>query len=334
MMMTRLLAAGAALAAFAATAPAAHAQFAPRKPVEMVVSGNAGGGSDQFARQIQAAVQKHDLNPTNIVVVNKGGGSGAEGFIYGKGYAGDETKLIIGTNNEWILPMVAKVGFTSGELTPVAVMALDEFIVWVQPDAPYKTIMDMVEAAKATPGSVRFGGSQSKDTDQTLVRQIENATGAKFTYVPFKSGAEASTQLAGKHIDANTNNPAEITGQWRAGQVRPLCVMSAQRLADTTKVTDTMAWSDIPTCKEQGLPIDSYQMPRTVFMPGEADPEAVSYYADMLRKVSETPEFKEYVKNSSQTGRFMTGEEMKSFVDTSREQLRAQYEKDGWLVQR
>ena len=230
------------------------------------------------------------------------------------------------------MPLVTKLGFKPEELTPVATLAMDEFIVWVQPDAPYKTIMDMVEAGKANPGAIKFGGSQSKDTDQVLVRKIEEATGAKFTYVPFKSGAEAANQLAGKHIDANTDNPAETTGQWRAGQVRPLCVMSAQRLADTTKIAGEMSWSDIPTCKEQGLPIDSYQMPRTVFLPGGAEPEAVAYYQDMLRKVSDTPEFQNYLKTTSQTGRFLTGDEMKAMIGRDVEQNRAQFAKDGWLV--
>ncbi len=142
-------------------------------------------------------------------------------------------------------------------------------MIWVQANSPYNTITDLVEAGKATPGKIRFGGSQSKDVDQTLVRRIEAATGAKFLYIPFKSGSEAAVQLAGNHIDANTNNPAENVGQWRAGQAKPLCVMSDARMADTTKVTDTMSWNDIPTCREQGLQVDAYQMPRTVFAPAD-----------------------------------------------------------------
>ena len=311
----------------------AGADWVPRRPIELVVSGNAGGGSDLFTRQIQAAIQKHNLNPTNLVVVDKGGGSGVEAFIYAKGSTADPYKIVTGTNNEWVLPMVTKVGYTGDDLTPVAVMAFDEFIVWVQPDAPYKTIMDFVAAAKAEPGKIKIAGSQSKDTDQTLVRKIEAATGAQFTYIPFKSGGEAATQLAGKHVDANTDNPSEIVGQWRAGQVRPLCVMSTERLADTTKVSGEMSWSDIPTCKEQGLPIETaYQQPRTVFVPGKVAPEAVAYYAAMLKKVSETPEFQNYVKTSSQTGRFIAGDAMKTYIQQNTDQLRPQFQKDGWLV--
>ncbi|MBE7186092.1 MAG: tripartite tricarboxylate transporter substrate binding protein, partial [Methylobacterium mesophilicum] len=106
-----------------------------------------------------------------------------------------------------------------------------------------------------------------------------------------------------------------------------------ERLADKTKVTADMSWNDIPTCKEQGLPIQTaYQQPRTVFMPGKVQPDAVAYYAAMLKKVSETPEFQNYLKTTSQTGRFVAGDEMQQYIKQNTEQLRPQFEKDGWLV--
>lgn len=315
-----------------ALAAPAMAQWAPTKPVEFIAAGGAGGGTDQFARQIQAAIAKENLSPSNVVVSNKGGGSGAEAFIYGAGSKGDEHKLILGTSNEWQLPLVTRLGYKAEDLTPVATLAVDEFVIWVQAKSPYNTIADLVEAGKATPGKIRFGGSQSKDVDQTLVRRIEAATGSKFLYIPFKSGSEAAVQLAGNHIDANTNNPAENVGQWRAGQAKPLCVMSDARMADTTKVTDTMSWNDIPTCREQGLQVDAYQMPRTVFAPAEVPAEAVAWYTDLLKKVSDTPEFNAYLKNTSQTARFMTGDEFKSYIAADVERSRKQFEADGWLV--
>ena len=109
-------------------------------------------------------------------------------------------------------------------------------------------------------------------------------------------------QLAGGHIDSNTNNPNENIGQWKAGLVKPLCVFSPTRLQEGPKVTATMGWSDIPTCKEAGIPVDQFQMPRTVWLPGGVPAEAVAFYADLLKKVSETPEWKEYIERTSQTG--------------------------------
>ena len=139
------------------------------------------------------------------MVVNKGGGSGAEGYVYGKASAGDPYKVIFGTSNAWQQPLVSKVAFNYTDLTPIAAMAQDEFLLWVKQDAPYKTAGDFLKAAAAT--EFKMGGAQSKDTDEVLTRMIEKAARVKFTYIPFKSGAEAAVQLAGGHIDAHVNNP-------------------------------------------------------------------------------------------------------------------------------
>ena len=182
-------------------------------------------------------------------------------------------------------------------------------------NSPYKDAKSFIEAAKAKPETLKMGGSQSKDTDQTLTSLIEDATGTKFIYVPFQGGGAAGVQLAGGHIDANTNNPNENAGQWKAGAVTPLCVFSPSASRQVARRSrPTMGWSDIPTCKEAGLPIEQFQMPRTVWLPGGVPSEAVAFYADVLKKVSETPEWKEYIERTSQTNRFLAGEELKRFI--------------------
>ena len=178
---------------------AALADWKPSKPVEFVVTAGPGGGTDQFARVVQAIVTKYELLGQPAVVVNKGGGSGAEGFVYAKLSAGDPLKIVFATSNEWMLPMVAKLAFRYDDLKPVAAMAFDEFILWVRPDAPYQVVLSFIAAAKA--GDLKMGGSQSKDVDQLLTALIQKATGVRVTYIPFKSGNEAAVQLAGSHID-------------------------------------------------------------------------------------------------------------------------------------
>jgi tripartite-type tricarboxylate transporter receptor subunit TctC len=177
-----------------------------------------------------------------------------------------------------------------------------------------------------------MGGSQAKDTDHILTKEIERATGVQFTYVPFKSGGEVAVQLAGAHVEANTNNPQENIGQWKAGKVRPLCVFSPTRLAFTAKVTTDMAWSDIPTCVEVGLPIERFQMPRTVFLPGKASAEQVAFYVDLLRRVRETPEWKEWLERGSQTDFFMTGQQFTDFIKQDEAKYRKQFAEYGWLI--
>jgi tripartite-type tricarboxylate transporter receptor subunit TctC len=311
---------------------AAMAEWKPTKPVEFIVTSSPGGGTDNFARTVQSIIAKHNLMDQSVVVVNKGGGSGAEGFVYGKAAAGEPHKVVFATNNEYLLPSVAKLAFKPGDLTPVAALALDEFLLWVNAESKYKDAKSFIEAAKANPTTVKIGGSQSKDTDETLVKIIQDATDTKFIYVPFKGGGAAATQLAGGHIDANTNNPNENIGQWKAGMIRPLCVFSENRLPAGEKVQGDKGWSDIPTCKESGIPVDSFQMPRTVWLPGGVSPDAVAYYENLLKKVSETPEWKEYITRTSQTGKFLSGDAFKTFVKADTEKNLKVYEREGWMV--
>ncbi len=207
-----------------AAAVPALAEWTPERPVEFVVASGAGGGTDNFARTIQAALTRNDILDQNMVVLNKGGGSGAEAFLYARQNAADPHKLIFGTNNVYLLPHVAQLAYSAEDLQPVAALALDEFLIWVKADAPWQTSMELIEAAKAEPGAIVFGGSQSKDTDETLVALIEQTTGADFKYVPFNGGGEVGVQLAGGHIAANVNNPNENIGQWQAARsVRCAC---------------------------------------------------------------------------------------------------------------
>ena len=318
----------AAAVAIALASPALA--FTPSKPGEFVVTAGAGGGTDIFARTIQGIIQKHNLVAQSIVVTLKGGGSGAEGFVYGKSAPGDAHRLVFGTSNQWLLPMVAKVGWKREELTPVAALAFDEFLLWTRSDAPWKTGAEFVAAAKA--GQIKMGGSQSKDLDETLVRILEKAAGIKVTYIPFKSGGEAAVQLAGKHLDGNTNNPAENVGQWKGGQGRPVCVFSAKRLAAGPKVTETQGWSDIPTCKEQGIPVDDYKMPRAVYLPPNMPAGATEFWAGVLQKVFATPEWKEYIVRTSQSANFLAGDELAKFIAMDEGRSRKVFEEQGWLV--
>ncbi|QCI64172.1 Bug family tripartite tricarboxylate transporter substrate binding protein [Phreatobacter stygius] len=323
---------GSALLGMALTAGVADAAWQPSRPVEFVVTSSPGGGTDNFARVVQSIIAKYKLFDRPIVVVNKGGGSGAEGYIYARTVAADPHKLIFGTNNAYLLPYVARLAYKLTDLTPVAGMALDEFVLWVNGGSEYRSARAFLDAVRARPEAIKMGGSQSRDTDQTLTGMIETAASVKFIYVPFQGGGAAANQLAGGHIDSNTNNPNENIGQWKAGQVRPLCVFSVQRLAAGPRVTADMGWADIPTCREEGIPIDRFQMPRTVWLPANVPADAVAFYADVLKKVSETPEWQDYIARTVQTGVFLTGPRLTSFITDDEAKSRAVFEQQGWIV--
>jgi tripartite-type tricarboxylate transporter receptor subunit TctC len=297
-----------------ATQPAAAAAWEPTKPVEFVIPAGTGGGADQMARLIQGIVAKHNLMKQSLIPINKSGGAGAEGFLEVKGAKGDPHKIIITLSNLFTTPLATGVPFNWKDLTPVAMLALDNFVLWVNAETPYKTPKDyLADVKKGGAGKFKMGGTGSKQEDQIITVAIEKAAGVKFTYVPFKGGGTVATQLVGKHIDSSVNNPIEAVAHWRAGKLRPLCVFGAKRLAYKDKVTDTMSWNDIPTCKEAGIPTE-YELLRGIFMPGSVPKEAVAFYVDLFKKVRETPEWKKFMQDGAFTQTFMSGKEYADWV--------------------
>src|SRR5690349_5594145 len=222
----------------------------PTHPIEIIVPAGTGGGADQMARVTQGIITKHNLSKQSVVVINQSGGAGGEGFLAAKNAKGDAHKLIITLSNLFTTPLATGIPFNWKDLTPVAMMALDEFILWVNADEPYKTAKDYIAAIKAAPdGKFKMGGTGSKQEDQIITVALEKATGKKMTYVPYKGGGEVAVQLVGKHVDMTVNNPIEAVAQWRAGKVRPLCVFDSKPLSGKEKIAGDLSWSSIPTCK-------------------------------------------------------------------------------------
>nr|WP_094842029.1 tripartite tricarboxylate transporter substrate binding protein [Bordetella genomosp. 11] len=310
--MQRSKARSAIALAMAALLPAAAWAWEPTKPVEIIVPFSAGGASDQMARTIQGIVAKHNLMKQPLVVVNKAGASGAEGLMDTKASAGDPNKLLVASSALYTVPLISKLPFNWRDLSPVAMVAVDEFVLWVNAKSPYQTVDQFIAAAKAN--KLKMGGTSSKREDQMITAMVEHATGAKFIYIPYKGGGEAATQLSGNHIDANVNNPAESVAQWRAGEHRALCVFAEQRLSYTQKVTETQSWADIPTCKEKGLDVH-YEMLRIFLLPGKARPDQVAYYVDVFKKISETPEWKQYLERSALKPELLTGTALTQYLE-------------------
>jgi putative tricarboxylic transport membrane protein len=306
---------GAGLAIVATLAPmGAHAAWEPTKPVELVVPAGTGGGADQMARFVQGVVAKHNLMKQPIIVVNKSGGAGAEGFLDVKGSKADPHKLVITLSNLFTTPLATGVPFNWSDLTPVAMLALDEFVLWVNAETPYKTAQDYVKAIKAGDnGKFKMAGTGSKQEDQIITVALEKAVGKKLTYVPFKGGGDVAVQLVGKHVDSTVNNPIEAIAHWRSGALRPLCVFDSKPMPYPNKVTSTQSWQDIPTCKSQGLDVE-YVMLRGFFMPAGVTPDQVAFYVDLFKKIRETPDWKKFTEDAAFNATFMTGPEFTDWV--------------------
>jgi putative tricarboxylic transport membrane protein len=304
----------------------------PSKTVEFVVPAGTGGGADQMARLIQSIIAKHNLMKQPMVVVNKGGGAGAEGFLDVKDAKGDGHKLVISLSNLFTTPLATGIPFSWKDITPVEMMALDEFVLWVNADTPYKTPQDYIDAIKkAGPNKFKMGGTGSKQEDQIVTANIEKQTGVKFIYIPYKGGGEVATQLVGKHVDSTVNNPIEAVAQWRGGSLRPLCVFDATRMPYKEKVTKDMSWYDIPTCKEMGLNVE-YLMLRGIFMPGGVTPDMVKYYVDVLDKVRATDDWKKFLEEGAFNTSHMTGKEYADWVAKNEELHHSLMKEAGFLA--
>lgn len=298
-----------------ASLPAQAANWEPTKPVEVIVPAGAGGASDQMARTIQGIIVKHQLMKQPMLILNKGGASGAEGIMDVKDSKGNPHKLMVAFSAIYTLPVAVNLPFNWRELNPVAMIALDEFVLWDNMEAPYKTAQQYLDGVKAAaPGTFKMGGTGIKREDHIITVALEKAAGVKFSYIPYKSGGEAATQLVGKHIDSNVNNPSENIAQWRAGQVRALCVFSQQRMAFKDKVTTDQAWSDIPTCKESGVDVQ-YQMLRAFFLPPDTSKEQSAFYADLLKKVTATQEWQSYLTKQALKETYLTGNDFVKFLE-------------------
>ncbi|MBI2349630.1 MAG: tripartite tricarboxylate transporter substrate binding protein [Deltaproteobacteria bacterium] len=306
----------------AASTPA-QAAWEPTKPIEFVIPAGTGGGADQMARLIAGLNDKHKLSPRPLIVVNKSGGAGAEGFLHVKEKKGDAHTIIITLSNLFTTPLATGTPFSWRDFTPVSRMALDRFILWVNAETPYKSAKEYIDAVKKSPG-MKMGGTGSKQEDQIITVQVEQALGLKFTYVPFKGGGEVCVNLVGKHVDSTVNNPIECVSHWKAGRVRPLAVFDPERIPDPD-------WKAIPTVKEAlGLDIQ-YNMLRGIFGPPGMPKEAVDWYIGFLKKVFDTKDFQDYLHKGALKGAFTTGAEYVKWVEGADKLHKELMEKGGLI---
>ena len=303
----------------------------PTKPIEFVVPAGTGGGADQMARFLQGVIAKHNLSKQPFIVVNKSGGAGAEGFLDLKGAKGDPHKIVITLSNLFTTPLATGVPFNWRDMTPVSMMALDNFVLWVNAESPYKTAKEYIDAIKAKPdNSFKMGGTGSKQEDQIITVMLEKTTGKKMTYIPYKGGGDVAVQLVGKHVDSTVNNPIEAESHWRAGKLRALCVMDKDKMPYPNKLSSNQAWADVPTCTSQGVPVE-YLMLRGIFMPPAVTPDQVAFYVGLFNKVRALPEWKEFMEKGAFKQTTLTGDAYVEWVGKN-EQLHRTLMKDAGFI--
>lgn len=316
--MNRTACTVAAMTTFAwavAAGQASAAPWAPTQPVELVVPAGTGGGADQMARFIAQLVTKHKLMAQPISVVNKTGNLGAEGLLDVRAERGNPHKLVITLSSLFTIPLATGIPFSWQELTPVAMLALDQFILWVKADSPHKTAQDFAAALKnSARGSIKLGGTGVKQEDQLLSVLLEAGIGGRLQYVPLKGGGDVANALAAGLVDVTVNNPIEAEALWGKGQVRPLCVFDGARLDYPAKLASGQSWQEVPTCMSAGIPTQ-YLMLRGIFMAPGTSPDQLAFYTALLDKVRALPEWKGFMAQGAFRQTSMSGDAFHAWLD-------------------
>ena len=279
----------------------------PSKSIEVVVPFAPGGGTDNLMRMITGIMDENKWSPVPLNVNNRPGGSGAIGYNYLIGKKGDShvvagaTPMIVSGKLQGRLP-----GDHRDAITVLMIVAIDELMLSVRSESPFKTVEDFVNAARAKPDQLTVGGTGTHNEDHIFAHLFEQAAKIKMKYVPFNSGGEVTAALLGGHIDAGIMNPNEIVAQVEAGKARNLAVASRKRMTGAP---------DVPTFAEKGYPFYWEQM-RGVVGPANMAPEAVAWWQDTLKKVTMTKKWQEeYIKGNLLTPTAWSGEEANKYLD-------------------
>jgi putative tricarboxylic transport membrane protein len=294
----------AVLVVFVFGAGAQAAEFKPTKPITIVAPFAPGGGSDVFARSIDNAIKSEKLASERFLVVNQPGGSGTIGQTSVAQQPGNDHMLLTFISGQITAPLVVGKGSaTYKDLNMIANLALDEQLIVVKTDSPYKTIEDVVAAAKKQ--TLIIGGTGTGQEDQMCNRLFERAAGIKLRYIPFNSGGECITALLGGHVNMIWANPSEFVPQYDAKMVRPLVVAKESRLA---------LLKDVPTFKEKGYDVTFFFF-RGIAAPLKISPAAVAYYENLMKRMSDTTMWKEkYLKQYMLSPYYLGSKEFSQFV--------------------
>lgn len=283
----------------------AMAAWEPQKPIEFVVMAGKGGGADKAVRFFQSIIAKHKLAPVPVTPINKPGGSGAEALVYLQGKKGDNHTVMFTLNSFYTTPLrQPALGVDITTFTPIARMAEDTFLLWVNSDRKdINNVGDFVKAAKAKGSDWIMAGTGKASEDNLLTDFLNTAYGLSMKYVPYKGGGKVAKELAGNNADSTVNNPSEQLGFFQAGKTKPLAAFTPQRLP---------MFKDTPTFTELGENM-VYFMQRTVVGAPGMSPEAEAYYIDLFTKVFNSDEWQKYRKDKSLQGDLLTGEKLMDY---------------------
>jgi tripartite-type tricarboxylate transporter receptor subunit TctC len=294
----------------ALTGAASAQQDFPTKPIQLMVAYPAGGSTDIAARIVASIAEKALGQP--IVVVNRGGAGGQIGWTemvrqrpdgYYIGF------INLPATNTVILDPERKAIFTEKDFTPIINQVLDPGVIWVKADSQFKTVKDLIEAARKSPGSLKAATTGILSDDHLAILMTEEAApGAKFRLVHLEGGAAQFKEIMAGNIDVAFDNVGSIVKRVQSGEVRALAVMDDVR---------SKFLPDVPTMKELGYPTVMSNSTRGIAGPKGMPAPLVAKLRDVLKKAMDDPEHVKKLEDQGLAIKVMVGAEYdKYFADT------------------
>jgi putative tricarboxylic transport membrane protein len=286
-----------AMSAGVHAAPAELSIMAPAAP---------GGGWDQTARAMQAALQEAGIVP-NVQVTNVPGAGGTIGLAQFVNTAkGNPTQLIVG-GYVMVGAIIANASPVSlADVTPIARLTGEYEAIVVPKDSPIQSIADLVDALKKDVGAVSWGGGSAGGADHIAVGLIAKAAGvdaAKINYVPFSGGGEALAAILGGQVTAGISGYGEFAGQVQSGDLRLIAVSSPERLAGI----------DAPTLKESGLDVELQNWRMVAAGPDLADEQKADLVATIEAMVK-SEQWKATLASKGWTDTFLAGDDFAAYI--------------------
>jgi putative tricarboxylic transport membrane protein len=303
------------LAALGAAGPVAAQGFKPARPIEFVVHTGPGGGNDVLARAIVSIVEKEKLLPVRMQVVNKTGGGGLTAMAYLVEKKGESHTIALFANTWFTVPaMRAEAKHTMSDLTPIVRLVVEPAVIAVKNDAPYRTLREFIEAAKASPGQLKQSGGSIGSRDWVVRQLLMKNTGANWAFISFPGGGERIAALLGGHVNLMVIEPQEAGEHIRAGNMRVLAQIAEKRLAP---------FPDVPTLREAGFDVPNYAVIRGVTAPPGMPADAVTFWEDFFARMAQTPSWKKYLQEQLFEDGFLRGPELARFMEQFPGQIRS-----------
>ncbi len=284
----------------------------PSRAIEYVVQASAGGASDAFVRSIVLIFQTEKIIPVPIVVMNKPGGSGAVSYAYTAQKAGNPYYLQNTPANFITTPLEKSKVPGYKEFTPIARLAMDENVIAVSAQSPFKSMADLIEAGKKRPKEVRFGGTSVGAPDHLTMYLIQRSAKCQFNYISFTGENEVIAALLGGHVDVGCFNPRMVKGHVEANKIRILATASEKRLAGLPGT---------PTMMELGIQA-AMSVQRGVVAPKGIPAEAKNYLISAFKKLSQTQAWKRYVVENVLSEAWLEGDDYYRYLAAESERGR------------